>query len=951
MTLDELVAQLCNAIGTVNFDATLETLTPHLSTELIHRFARHIDSVVAYDPHRALELAEAGVLIAKVVDDPKALMYSRWIYGWSLFSLRRMEDALSVYDKVVSYLVSVEDWSRLAAVRNNQLSILNRLDRYEEVFQAESGVREILAKAGPSAEQHHIRLDLQLAQCKFNVGRFQESYVYAERGAKLAEKHNDKLAAIAFKMIIGNLHYEFNEYELAGDALGEALKLAIESEQRTEVARLHSHLGKLNQRKGLYQTALASFETAHSIFSELQIDSEVTHVNYSRAAVYLQLNLLQEAIELSASASDLTENYVAYWPIAVSLLDQVQALMRASEFEQAERVLMETRSLLQEIGAEHMLALANLEYARLKFMDEDFEASNRLGVSVLEHAKRNQHSTLNAKAELFLARCDLADMNVDSAETRLIQARQLAKQHDLNEIAIQVHHLAGSINQTRNPQAAYSEFEQAISKIAIQNANLLLDEFRIGYLSDKTSIYDAWIDASHERVNAGALPVRHLLYALDEAQTAPLHHSADNIDNPLTVDEQERLFTLRTEWNWYQTQLDRVSPNVLPLEQEKIDAISHDTLRDIEHEIAELVRRQRIRSGGRVDSNNAVQGDNAAELIANVTERLEADEALVVYYIAHGHCHALLVKKEGIEVLVDLVEEEKISALLGTWRFHIQSVVPMQPDPLPQLAQLYLGRLYEGLFRQISSKLTGIDTLNIIMPTSWHDLPIAALYDGKHYLIERYTLTHLSAPQAMMRRVSSPSTDTNGEMALVIGYSDEGRLPKTLQESFTIRDALPARWSIKLLTEETATESCFRQYCHQATLIHLATHATFRPDNPLFSWLRFADKHVTVTDLYDMKLTARPLVVLSACETGQGKPQGGGVLGMGRGLLAAGASQVVLSRWQLEDVASAELMQHFYSKLDPQQTNVPQALREAQLATFADYPHPFFWASYMYTPG
>jgi CHAT domain-containing protein len=131
-------------------------------------------------------------------------------------------------------------------------------------------------------------------------------------------------------------------------------------------------------------------------------------------------------------------------------------------------------------------------------------------------------------------------------------------------------------------------------------------------------------------------------------------------------------------------------------------------------------------------------------------------------------------------------------------------------------------------------------------------------------------------------------------------------------------------------------------------LIHFATHAVFRNDNPLFSWMRLADGDLTVHELGELRLPNAPLVVLSACETGRGKARGGGLVGMGRGFLLAGASGLVVSLWKMNDQACAQWMVDFYRHL----TNTPAtALLQAQRTALREGRSPYFWAGFIFIGG
>lgn len=96
-----------------------------------------------------------------------------------------------------------------------------------------------------------------------------------------------------------------------------------------------------------------------------------------------------------------------------------------------------------------------------------------------------------------------------------------------------------------------------------------------------------------------------------------------------------------------------------------------------------------------------------------------------------------------------------------------------------------------------------------------------------------------------------------------------------------------------------------------AELNHLACHARFRADNPLFSSLHLADGFVIARDVLKQNLRAE-LVTLSACETGLNEISAGEeILGLSRGFLSAGAVSLVLGLWTVGDEATARLMRIF----------------------------------------
>jgi CHAT domain-containing protein len=100
-------------------------------------------------------------------------------------------------------------------------------------------------------------------------------------------------------------------------------------------------------------------------------------------------------------------------------------------------------------------------------------------------------------------------------------------------------------------------------------------------------------------------------------------------------------------------------------------------------------------------------------------------------------------------------------------------------------------------------------------------------------------------------------------------------------------------------------------------------------------------------DLYDLRLNAE-LVVLSACRTGLGKEyKGEGLLSLTRGFMYAGTPRVVASLWQVNSVATSELMKRFYRGMLREGLRPAAALRAAQLAISKQWPSPYYWGAFV----
>ena len=144
----------------------------------------------------------------------------------------------------------------------------------------------------------------------------------------------------------------------------------------------------------------------------------------------------------------------------------------------------------------------------------------------------------------------------------------------------------------------------------------------------------------------------------------------------------------------------------------------------------------------------------------------------------------------------------------------------------------------------------------------------------------------------------------------------------------------------------------------QAEILHLATHANFHTRQPELAHLAFSqfsqtrqiieDSNLFAFELYDAHIEAK-LVVLSACSGALGSDiLGEGLVGLTQGFFRAGASQVVVSLWQVDDRATAFLMQHFYKGLLGDSLSPGEALWEAKKAMrqHQEWSSPYYWAGF-----
>ncbi len=133
-------------------------------------------------------------------------------------------------------------------------------------------------------------------------------------------------------------------------------------------------------------------------------------------------------------------------------------------------------------------------------------------------------------------------------------------------------------------------------------------------------------------------------------------------------------------------------------------------------------------------------------------------------------------------------------------------------------------------------------------------------------------------------------------------------------------------------------------------LIFFATHGLSDEVDPADkSFLALRESHLHGSDLRKskIKLTAKPIVVMSACQTGLGKTFAEGMFGLIEAWRYAGASQVVASLWDVEDEGTSVLMKTFADRLAAQDLESAEFAMADAIRAFKKTNHdPAVWAAF-----
>lgn len=283
-------------------------------------------------------------------------------------------------------------------------------------------------------------------------------------------------------------------------------------------------------------------------------------------------------------------------------------------------------------------------------------------------------------------------------------------------------------------------------------------------------------------------------------------------------------------------------------------------------------------------------------------------------------------------------------------------------------------KLYDVLFRQAAPQLAGKTVWTIVPDAELWNAPFAALIEPNgRFLIENKTLNFAQSLTALkelqniktdkakllgsLLAVGNPRLDEKTISLVRAQYrNDIGDLPEAETEVLALQKLYGA--TSKILTKSDAREDVWKTEAGNFRFLHLATHGLANSIKPLYSHLFLAadsaktkeDGLLEAWEVMNLRLNA-DFVVLSACETGQGRTnKGEGLIGLSWVFAVANVPHVVASQWKVESASTADLMTEFHRQMRFSPNNSVSKSLQAAMRNQLKKPsrrHPFYWSGFI----
>ncbi|WP_346881869.1 CHAT domain-containing tetratricopeptide repeat protein [uncultured Algibacter sp.] len=357
--------------------------------------------------------------------------------------------------------------------------------------------------------------------------------------------------------------------------------------------------------------------------------------------------------------------------------------------------------------------------------------------------------------------------------------------------------------------------------------------------------------------------------------------------------------------------------------------------------------------------------------VKDIQNKINEKTTLLEFFTKDSITYAFTISKHSISV-----KELKTLQLAQKVKNLNETIISEDTKAYKKLAY----NLYKELIAPIKNQCIGDELVIIPDGPLWHlNFELLLTQENEKqdsrnlsYLLRTYAISYANSANLLFNKTINNdylNTEIRKE-CLAFSFSDATNASNSktirLETLRNTKEDLPgARKEIKAISEIIdgqyyygleADEANFKQNANQYSMLHLALHGEVDDIKPQNSKLYFTKGKDTIEDnmLYNHELFAlnipADLVVLSACNTGSGKiANGEGLMSLGNAFQYAGVKSLLLSKWEVSDRTTPDLMQYFYANIK-NGMNKSKALQQAKLKylntseTF--YTNPFYWGSF-----
>ncbi len=790
------------------------------------------------------------------------------------------------------------------------------------------------------AQEYLLRLELNTALAHNNLGDYEKAATAYEAALQTAQGLKDAgqqhLGAIYTNL--GFARMFLGDFRQAMTCFQKGRELFAMRGEDGGRAIAELNIAYLEQALGHYNRALHTlYEVLGSLADKMPL--EAARARRDMVECYLHLNRYADARKLALEIIDEFERCGATYDLACALRLLATAEAELDRFEQAEQLLDRAETLFAAVDAGTWVAVIHLLRGRIALGAGNPAAARDEAETAETYFASNRQRVNYARALLLRAEATMATGECEAALAAATDGLRIAQRCNMPELRYQAHLLLGRIQEERGLSLRCVRHYRAAVATVQRAQHRLTITLRPGFLQSRGEALQALM-----RLALESQQIAHAFTILEfEKSQTFLGYLANRErlywrrDNEVSRGLIAELNRLREEHHWYY----RLTHEHDLLNE---DEPSLDTDVAAQELSARESRMRAITEQLYIHSSIEKQYIDAPEATLRTVQDSLSDDAVLIEYYHDGAARfeALVIDRNRISRYPLPKTANELQSILGKLRFNIRCAISEGTQTraahhLTQTAQRLGHELYTALMAPFAERLRDVRRIIIVPYGALHYVPFNLLHTGQRYLIEHGEVVVLPTAGSLAR--AAPRRE---KRALVIAHSNDGKISQTLAEAEIVHGMFPGQLHVEEAAQRTLLAA------PAAQILHIASHGKHRLDHPDLSYLLLADGQLCADDLLQYDLSYE-LVTLSACETGRVTVSPGEeLIGLGRGILYAGAGALVSSLWRVDDACTVGLMAHFYRLLESGHSKAA-ALREAQMALLRDGTprmHPAFWGAF-----
>jgi CHAT domain-containing protein len=936
------LAQLPTAPLRVRFVSRLRLLSP----ATVEHLDEAVRNLVRTDLKKAGELAEAALAIADALGDKESQAFALrakanalWFLGQHIAASDMNARAIQLFHEMGR---SLEEGRTLST----SMQPLILLGEYDRAQAAADRAREIFSAAGETVRL--ARLEINVANIFHRQDRFSEALACYQRAYSQLAPDKDAEGIIAALHNMAVCLTSLNEHEKAQEAYEQVHKFCREQEMPLALVQAEYNIAYLYFLKGEYGRAIEMLRVAYAASVRA---GDIYHAALCRldlSEIYLQLNVNQESAELAQDAYNRFEQLGMGYEAAKALCQWAIALSQQRKNFRALMLFAQARSMFVAEKNQVWPSLIDLYEAFAHFNDGRYVEARRYCASALAFFKNSLSPGRAVLCHLLLAKLSIRTGDMASARQECQNALDGLTGRETPILVYQAHLVMGQIEESsHNLKAAESRYRTAKNILEGLRSGIRGEELKISFLENKLEVYEKLVGLCLAQ-SSTVENMRQAWTYMEQAKSRNLLEAMVRGTNfiaqtePVKSGLAQRIVKLREQLNWYYHRLEVEQMSDAPEAGDRLLQL-RQLAEQQEKEFLRLLRELPLD-----EAEAAGLEDAKPASIESVRETLGPEATLLEYFRVQDRILATVITQHGLE-MVYVTTTSRVADILDMLeqqfsQFHLSpDHVDQFVGPLFAATKERLRELYMELIAPVRESLKG-KHLVVVPHESLHTVPFHALFDGSRYLIDSFTISY--APSASIYVQCRRKQNKQTGISLILGVATE-QTPHVDEEIQSVATLLPRP---KVFSGVDASEAVLRENGPNSRFIHIATHGFFRQDQPMFSGIRLGDTFLTLYDLYSLKLPDSH-VTLSGCSTGlTAVVSGDEIMGLSRGLLFAGARDLLLTLWDVNDSSTAEFMKSFYaSALEHQDPAL--ALQNAIQQLRKQYPHPYYWAPFVLVGG